>query len=135
MRKDCRRREYRSRERILMFRIRREETVIETVDFYITNLHTIFLWSGGLSSVTRQSKRRWHTVSQLNRGMAKIVTIEKRERRYLMTKRKMIKRLSNIRIINETNGFRFNLVKKSSERKVSPFIRTIFHARENKSHI
>jgi len=35
--------EYRSKKKIPKFRSRREETVIETVDSCITNLHTVFV--------------------------------------------------------------------------------------------
>jgi len=67
--------------------------------------------------------------------MTEIVAIEKKEVSHLLTKRKRIALGRKISIINETNGFRFNPVKKNSKRRASPYMGTIFHARANKSHI
>jgi len=62
----------------------------------------------------RPSKRRWHTVSQLNRATTENVTIEKKERSHSTAMRMRIKREGEIRNIHETKSFRFSPIKKNS---------------------
>jgi len=62
--------------------------------------------------------------------VTEIVAIEERGEGLFSVKRKKMKRGSKIKVINEMKSF-INPVKKSSERKASPYMEIIFHARGN----